>query len=115
MSALAPASPTWWKPLGRDERAWVTLGLIWCQRGHGPGSGAAVVAGMDPRSRATQPAAREPVAGLKLALAAALAQAAATPVRNGMGGLSRSWWVSWRWTPPARPGYAGPGGHGGRR
>lgn len=30
MSALAPPSPTWWKPLGRDERAWVTLGLIWC-------------------------------------------------------------------------------------
>lgn len=30
MSALAPPSTVWWKPLGRDERVWVGIGLFWC-------------------------------------------------------------------------------------
>ncbi len=30
MSALTPPERVWWKPLGRDEKIWLVVGLIWC-------------------------------------------------------------------------------------
>lgn len=28
--SLAPPARIWWKPLGRQERLWVTISLVWC-------------------------------------------------------------------------------------
>lgn len=30
MTTLASPSRVWWKPLGRDEKVWVTIAILWC-------------------------------------------------------------------------------------